>query len=259
MILFLIYILSFFEFLEIKNNSENNADLIIKVAKSQLGTPYVGGTLDTGLTEKCVVNYEGLDCVTFVENTLAISKSLLNSEINENNFEENIINNITNTRYRNGLINGYLSRLHYTGDWILDNIKKNNITEITQKIGGIKLDNKINFMSTHTEYYMQLKENPDLINGIKRVENYLNKSDLYYIPKEKINKKGINSGDIICIATNIKGLDYSHLGFALIEDNKLKLIHASSNKKKVVIEDDLKAYLISVKNHKGITVLRPNL
>lgn len=257
MILLFIYILSFTQLLDLKNNSKNDSELIINVAKSQLNTPYVAGTLDTGLVENCVFNYSGLDCVTFVENTIAISKALKNKKINNENIEKEVIKNITNTRYRNGEINGYISRLHYTSDWILDNIKRGNIVDITKNIGGIKLNNNINFMSTHPQFYPQLKNNPELVGKFKVIEDKLNKSDIYYIPKEKIKSDSINSGDIICIATNIKSLDYSHLGFALKEENKLKLIHASSTKKKVVIEEDLKEYLLSVKNHKGITILRP--
>ena len=255
--IFLIFILSFSQLIDIKKNSKSDSELIINVAKTQLGIPYQGGTLDTGKIESCVVNYEGLDCVTFVENTLAIANALNNPRISEGNFEQLIIKNIENTRYRNGKLVDYISRLHYTGDWIRDNVKRNNIVDITKELGGVKLNQNVNFMSSNPQYYMQLENNQEYINKIKVIEKELNNYPLYYIPKDKINPKGIKSGDIICIATNIKGLDYSHLGFAIKVGSKLKLIHASSNKKKVVIEEDLKAYLNSVKNHKGITILRP--
>lgn len=254
-----ILFLSFTNLLELKDNAKSDAELIINVAKSQLNLPYIAGTLDTGMTEECVYNSNGVDCVTFVENTLAISKSIKDIELTEKNLEEKILQNITKTRYRGGKNKGYISRLHYTSDWILDNIERGNFIDITSKIGGIKLDNQINFMSSHPEFYKQLQEYPNLINKIKQIERNLNHSDLFYIPKEQVNSNGINSGDIICIVTNIDGLDYSHLGFALIENGTLKLIHASSDKKKVVIADNLKDYLMSIKKHKGITVIRPIL
>lgn len=255
--IFIIFILSFSQLLEIEQNSKSDSELIISIAKTQLGIPYQGGTLDTGMIETCVVNYEGLDCVTFVENTLAITNALKNPRVSEANFEQLIIKNIENTRYRDGKLVDYISRLHYTGDWIKDNVNRNNIIDITKEIGGVKLNQNVNFMSSNPQYYKQLENNQEYINKIKKIETELNKYPLYYIPKEKIKPQGIKSGDIICIATNIKGLDYSHLGFAINESSKLKLIHASSNKKKVVIEEDLIKYLNSVKNHKGITVLRP--
>ena len=258
-IILTILFLSFTNLLEVKDNSKTDAELIIKLAKSQLNVPYIAGTLDTGLTEECVYNSNGLDCVTFVENTLATAKSLIDNELTENNFEEKIVHYLTNTRYRGGINKGYISRLHYTSDWILDNIERGNFIDITSNIGGIKLDNQINFMSSHPENYKQLQAYPNLINKIKQIEQRLNHSDLFYIPKEQVNQNGIKTGDIICIATNIEGLDYSHLGFALIENDSLKFIHASSEKKKVVISDNLKDYLMSNKKQKGITVLRPIL
>ncbi len=256
--IFLLFIFSFFtQFDGIKENSKNDAELIINIAKTQLGKEYVGGTLDTGFIENCVFNYEGLDCVTFVENTLAIAKSIKNNDTTE----ESIIKNIENTRYRDGKLTDYISRLHYTGDWINDNIRRNNLKDITKEIGGIKLNQNVNFMSSHPQYYKQLKDNETFQKQIKEVESQINKHDLFYIPKDKVNKSKskIQSGDIICITTNIKGLDYSHLGFAIREGDKLKLIHASSTKMQVTIENDLQTYLMSVKNHKGITILRPIL
>lgn len=254
----LLFILSFFtQFNGIKEKSNSDSELIINIAKTQLGKEYVGGTLDTGFVENCVFNYEGLDCVTFVENTLAIAKSIKNNDTTE----ESIIKNIENTRYRYGKLTDYISRLHYTGDWIIDNILRNNLKDITKDVGGVKLNQNVNFMSSHPQYYKQLKDNGTFQKQIKEIESIINNYDLYYIPKDKINKtkSKILSGDIICIATNIKGLDYSHLGFAIKEGDKLKLIHASSTKMNVTIENDLQTYLMSVKNHKGITILRPIL
>ena len=258
-IILIIISLSFTNLLELKDSANSDAELIIQAAKSQLDVPYVAGTLDTGMTEECVYNSSGLDCVTFVENTLAISKSLNDKELTEKNFENKIVHYLTKTRYRGGINKGYISRLHYTSDWILDNIERGNFIDITSKIGGIKLDNQINFMSSHPKNYKQLQEYPNLINKIKQIEKRLNQSDLFYIPKEQVNSNGISSGDVICIATNIEGLDYSHLGFALIENDTLKFIHASSDKKKVIISDNLKDYLLSNKKQKGIIVLRPIL
>jgi hypothetical protein len=255
--IFLIFILSFSQLIDIKRNSKSDSELIINIAKTQIGIPYQGGTLDTGFIESCVVNYKGLDCVTFVENTLAIANALNNPRISEGNFEQLIIKNVENTRYRDGKLVDYISRLHYTGDWIKDNVNRNIFIDITKELGGELLNQNVNFMSSNPIYYKQLENNIENIKRIIEIEKEINNYLLYYIPKNKISYKGIESGDIICIATNIKGLDYSHLGFGIKEGNKLKLIHASSTKKKVVTEEDLKAYLNSVKNHKGITVLRP--
>ena len=68
----------------------------------------------------------------------------------------------------------------------------------------------------------------------------------------------IKDGDIIAIVTKKKGLDYSHLGFAVWgEDGKLRLLNASSVHKKVVEEPmTLYQYLKRNPTSVGIRVFR---
>ena len=71
--------------------------------------------------------------------------------------------------------------------------------------------------------------------------------------------KHIKQGDIICFVTDIKGLDISHLGIACWKENVLTFIHASSDKKQVIVNDTpLQNYVQSVKRHCGIIIVRPN-
>ncbi|MEO9662251.1 MAG: N-acetylmuramoyl-L-alanine amidase-like domain-containing protein, partial [Maribacter dokdonensis] len=46
---------------------------MVSVGKTFMQTPYVAKTLEIGDTETLVVNLQGLDCTTFVENVLAFS------------------------------------------------------------------------------------------------------------------------------------------------------------------------------------------
>ena len=51
----------------------------------------------------------------------------------------------------------YCSRLHYFSDWINENQKRGNLENITQKLGGITLNRKLNFISQNRRLYPQLK------------------------------------------------------------------------------------------------------
>lgn len=229
---------------------------IIKIGMEFIGTQYIGGTLDSSGAEICRVDLKHLDCVTFFENVLAISKAIANDKCNM----KEIISNVTYTRYRSGKLNGYTSRLHYTSDWISDNIQKKVVNDITKDIGGEILNVKVGFMSQNPKYYDALKKDSSLIPKIKKIEEQINSKKHYYIPKEKLKsfEKKIKSGDIIAIAMNEKGLDYAHTGLAYIDEKGvLRFLHASSQKKKVIVDDALYDYLISVKKDIGITVLRP--
>ena len=46
---------------------------MLEIGKFFLGTPYVAGTLETKGAEHLVVNLREYDCVTFVENVVALA------------------------------------------------------------------------------------------------------------------------------------------------------------------------------------------
>lgn len=68
------------------------------------------------------MNLTGLDCVTFFENVLDMARIF-----RQGKYEfDDLLAAVTHTRYRGGKLDGYLSRLHYTADWIHDNVAKGN-------------------------------------------------------------------------------------------------------------------------------------
>ena len=55
------------------NALEKNANIVMFYARKFLGKPYVPYTLDQELEERLVINTEGLDCTTYVENVMALT------------------------------------------------------------------------------------------------------------------------------------------------------------------------------------------
>ena len=109
------------EFLVKKKTSSTFPDqLMLEIGKLFLGTPYVTGTLETKRAEYLVVNLRESDCVTFVENVIAL---LFLVKSQEKSFEafRRLLQKI---RYRQGRLQGYSSRLHYFSDWIHDNQRR---------------------------------------------------------------------------------------------------------------------------------------
>lgn len=216
-------------------DSLSNGDLIIETGKLFLQTPYVGGTLENNVKEKLTINLHQLDCTTYIENVLALSKLSARSEINIDEFS----NELEFIRYRNGNMNDYSSRLHYFTDWIFNNEGKGLVIDVTKKIGGELYQKTINFMSSHTSSYPALVNDSSLIETIIQTEKTINDRKHYYIPESKIQQieNQIKDGDLIAITTKIKGLDVSHTGIAIHLNDRLHLMHASSKAKKVVISD----------------------
>ena len=233
------------------------SDIIAVVGKSFLGVEYQAGTLDKNTNEeKLIIMVSGLDCVTFVENVLAMSYIIKKGQTDINSFKKEL----QLIRYRNGEISGYPSRLHYFTDWIYNNQEKGIVKDITEEIGGIPYNKKIDFMTTHTSSYKQLEGNSEYINEMESVEANMNKRALYYIRKNDVDEyyDKLQTGDIIATTTNIDGLDVTHTGFIYKEDGKTKFMHASITKGEIVIsKEELKEYLKGNKKQTGIIVARP--
>jgi hypothetical protein len=236
---------------------------MIHVGKEFLGTPYKGGTLE-GAPEKCRIDLLGVDCVTYYEYVLALSRLIKDINVNNSNVSkdpnyDHLFHYVQYLRYRGGILTDYSSRLHYTTDWFYDNAKKNVVKDITKDIGGELFKKKINFMSTHPQYYEALKNNHKMIEKISKIEDEINSRKNYYIPQNKIAEieKYLQNGDIVGITSSIKGLDYNHTGIIYDDNGVKRLMHASSEKKKVVIGKQISEYVNSIKKHTGISVVRP--
>ena len=223
-------------------DSLSNGRLIVTTGKLFLQTPYMGGTLDNNDVEKLVINLHQLDCTTFIENILALSKIANQSKTSINDFAKEL----EFIRYRDGKLKDYGSRLHYFTDWMFDNERKGLLVDITQTIGGEAYQKTINFMSSHINSYPALVRDSSLVDHILQSEKEINSRKHFYIPEDKVQEieNQIKDGDLIAITTKIKGLDVSHTGIAIHINNRLHLMHASSKAKKVVISDIPLAELI---------------
>lgn len=236
--------------------SPNFGDLLIAVGKTFGEIPYVAKTLEIGTTESLVINLQGLDCTTYVENVLAFGTMVRDHKTNFDSYTD-ILEHI---RYEDGKLEGYASRLHYFSQWIKDNEKKGLLTDITADLGGIEINKEINFMGTHRDLYPFLK-NDHNFEKIVQTEKELNGQPLCVLPKDKIaaNEHLIQSGDIIALTTSIKGLDITHTGFATREaDGRVHLLHASTGSMQVEVSElPLVEYLKKIKSNTGIMVARP--
>ena len=160
-------------------------------------------------------------------------------------------------RYRDGRINGYTSRLHYIADWINNGVKHGFMEDVTAANSPDSIALSLNFMSSHPKSYRQLASSPENVSKIESIEKALSGQTFHYIPKAKLPDEGfswIKNGDIIAITTNVPGLDVAHMGIAYYEKEALKLLHASSTRKMVVITQKTLAQML--KNNKRFTGIR---
>jgi hypothetical protein len=231
-------------------------EIIQVIATQFLDSPYEVGILERTKTEELVVRLDKFDCVLFVETVLAIAHGVSLEDYSHEKFAFLI----ENLRYRDGHLNGYCSRLHYFSEWIIDNQKRALVGDITARSGGLPLAQTLNFMSQHRVSYPQLAQDDSAYECIKAQESRLASLPTFYIPTNQVRNSydKMRSGDIVAIATKIKGLDVTHTGLVYIAiDGKVGLIHASPSGK-VKISPDLQTYVQGVKEQSGIMLVRFN-
>lgn len=201
-----------------------------------LKTPYKESTLigDTNNPEVFVINLEAVDCFTFLDyiEAMQLSDSF-------NGFRENL----KKVRYQSGVI-GYKNRNHFFTDWLEFN--SGMVEDVTEKIS---------YGNSH-KVVKQLNRKDDgtyFLPGIPVIER-----ELAYIHSDAIDDEvmdNLSTGDYVGMYSEVDGLDVSHAGIIIREQDRIKLRHASSlQKHRRVMDEDLRKYL----NAKpGIIVLRP--
>ena len=231
-------------------------------ARQFLDVPYVAHTLEINDEEQLVINTDELDCTTLVETVTALTLCAYRKEFTFLAYQQTL----QAMRYRNGVIDGYPSRIHYFTDWIVENTKAGIVTEIQQpnppftQIQTVK----VNYMSQHPQSYKALKAHPEYVTEIAQMEQRLTGQKFRFIPKSEVKdtpamREAIHDGDIIAITCNKPGLDIAHLGFAVWRSDGLHLLNASQLHKKVVEEPmTLYQYLQKHPSHTGIRIIRIN-
>jgi hypothetical protein len=200
-----------------------------------------------------------VDCTTFVELTVARWLAMQSDSLT---FEEQV----QQLRYRNGNIDGYLSRLHYFTDWVAQNSSRGIWHELTPESDSTLWHTDtltLNFMSQHPQSYPYLKANPWAVDSLRTIEKEYIHYPIHYIGKEHLalspEELPIRNGDIIALVTTIEGLDVTHLGFAVWKGNTLHLMHASMKHERVITDElSLYEYLKGRKSCPGVRIVRLN-
>ncbi len=226
------------------------------------GTPYKGFTLEIhDRIEAPSANFDGLDCWTFFEVSLALAR--MSALPSEQWTSAQLLKFIEIDRYWGGRCDGsYLSRLHYLEDWAADNQKRGLVRDLTADLGGIAVRNAAREMTVAWKSYRYMASSAANREAIAKHEAGLRARPLTMIPLEKVPaaESQLRDGDIISIVSR-DGSAYatSHVGLALRQRGELRFMHASSprNHGKVLIDSRLSDYLRRYKTHAGIMVARP--
>jgi len=235
-----------------------------RLAASFVGTTYTPGTLEVEGPEAVVIDFHEFDCVTFVENMLAMTRFIREDGVeglaDPTAAERRYERYLSDLRYRGGVVDGYPSRLHYFSEWLTDNEARGLITVVTGELDPLIDREPIDFMSRHPASYRQLAD-PPVLAQIRQMEDRLNEgSGRRFVPQDRIARVAdrIHDGDVIAATSTRAGLDVAHTGIALWIDGTLHLVHAPLVGSAVQISPGSLADRIgSIASQDGIMVARP--
>ena len=222
-----------------------------QVAQGWVGRPYGSGGKGVAAHE-LLVNLQQMDCMTAVENLMALRlagewyhQGLLSPE-------EAFIQALLRVRYESYPPCRWEDRYHYLahafvsweangwGHWL--------------PLG--KPDNRsIRYISQHRERYKGFTD----WKKIQAIEKSLSTRMRFWIPEAELGEwlPLLQDGDLVAFIPSDSLLDVSHVGVFFWEGDKATFAHASLSARKWVWGEDLCAYLDRREKVIGITVFRP--
>ena len=210
------------------------SDFFINVAyksNSNYGTPKIldkeGNVITEKREEKLTLDLSGLDCVTFVENTMGL---IYSKDIND------YFKTLQKIKYYNSKVS-YESRNHYMSNWLEYNAKNGYLDVVTEDLG--------------VPVTREMTRTMNVLSEIKPFE-----IKFKYIGKEFVEKAEtkLKNGDIILFVSSNVNVDYAHLG--IINNRKGNCLLRHAKYKKHVLDDLPVSEYIRNKSFPGIVVAR---
>lgn len=216
----------------LRETSAKEPNLIARLALYSArakGTPYKLFCLGEGPTAKYdrdpLIDFSRADCVTFMEQMLALALS--------SNYEQ-MFANLLRIRYKNGEI-GFTTRNHYThADWIPNNSWL--LEDVTAQVGGewcadmTKVIDRLGFFRKLGVPDIELHE-------VQASQTMTIK----YVPTANLPKiKDIlQNGDMVSIVQKMPGIFSAHTGFIIRDEyGNVLFRHASSRKEANQVTDE---------------------
>jgi hypothetical protein len=213
----------------------NPAERIVKLSGYFIDTPYVANTLVGGpqVNERLVINLVEVDCFTLIDLIEALRRTFI---------VEDFPKNLMAVRYFDGKVT-YAKRRHFFSDWIASGTGV--VVDVTAEVGQEKtrqVSKQLNRRSDGTLWLPGIAVTP---------------REIAYIPSELIDTRVLSAllpGDYVGIYSERPGLDVSHTGVLIKNNNNVKLRHASSRSGvEKVVDDELLEYL---QGRAGLVVYR---
>jgi hypothetical protein len=210
---------------------------LLRVSERFLGTPYVHSPLGEGggVDPDPTFRLDAVDCLTFVEQALAMSLARSESQVPE------LLERI---RYASSPT--YEDRNHLMeAQWLPNNQRKGFLVDVTRRHGGedtVRVQKTLNALSWSSRSSMAL--------GLPRTHQPRGTYSLDMIPLERVmaHARQVPSGTILIVLRDdlpLKATRVTHLGFVVQKGKRTWLRHArrGADGNGRVVDEDLETFL----------------
>lgn len=214
------------ELVKYASTGENFGQRAVKAAKFLEGTPFAPAA-DNDSIGTMVIRLDSVNQREFIYLVLAAAKTAELTAPNASDFRKNL----ENISRRKGIDEGFPSQFLYGADWIVDNVYRGNLKEMTEYLGGGGYRTKtLDYVSRHPDQFPAMA-NPEVAEKVRIAEFGYRSHRIPHMKKQSISNKNVKEllqpGDIIILSPIDDDFDIYDIGIVTIENGEPTLIHIS--------------------------------
>lgn len=219
---------------------------IVAAAKSLEGIPR-GKAADNDSVGSIVIRLDSLNQRELIYTALAAAKTAelagnmeSISEFGKLPLLREFEKNMEDISRRKGVDDGFLSQFFYGSDWIVDNVYRGNLKEMTEYLeGGGSKTKTLDYVSRHPDEFPALSD-PEILEKVKIVEFGYKSHRIPHLKKQsignKIMKELLQNGDILIMNPPETDFDIYDIGIVSMEKGEPYLIHISRETNEVRLD-----------------------
>ncbi|ADO73702.1 N-acetylmuramoyl-L-alanine amidase-like domain-containing protein [Stigmatella aurantiaca] len=211
------------------------AERLLHVSERFLGTPYLASPLGegTGVDPDPTFRLDAVDCLTFVEQSMALSLARNDAEV------EPLLERI---RYASTPV--YEDRNHLMeAQWLPNNVRKGFVVDVTRRYGG---EDTVRVQKVLTPLTWKSKSSQSLTLPPERQPRGTFALNMLPLDRILAHARQVPSGTILLVLRDdlpLKATRITHLGFIVQKGRRTWLRHAARNRYGRVVDEDLESFL----------------
>lgn len=243
----------------IAENGGTIGERCVFAAKQLVDIPWAPAS-DNDSIGTLVINMHGLDRMEFLNVVMALADASMKKLPTVREYAYSL----ESIARRKGVDEGFPSQLFYGADWIVDNVYRGHVKEMTEYMtgGGFKTKT-LDYMSRHRDEFPALKDEK-VLDKIRMMEMGYRSHRIPHLKKQSAGNKPIHeimkNGDIIMLLSPEIDYDVYDVGFIEMKNGEPYLIHISHENGKVVADDYPLSRLFKIEGQHfyGYRWLRPS-